>query len=75
LEVDEDAHSGYDKECEIIRMNNICSGLGLPTLFIRYNPDKKGIEVIEKHQTLMEILDKNLNNDFLEDPTPIYVYY
>jgi hypothetical protein len=75
LEVDEDAHSGYDKDCEIIRMNNICSGLGLPTLFIRYNPDKKGIEVIEKYQTLMEILDKNLNNDFLEDPTPIYIYY
>lgn len=38
LECDENGHSQYEQSCEIIRMNNIC--IGLPTKFIRYNPDK-----------------------------------
>ena len=41
LEVDEFAHKGYDPDCEITRMNNISIYLGLPTKFLRYNPDLK----------------------------------
>src|SRR6476620_7054506 len=75
LEVDENAHNGYPKECEIIRMNNLASGLGLPTLFIRYNPDKTGIKQKEKHFELLNTLKANLNFPLLVYPTPIYLFY
>lgn len=38
-EVDEHQHSGYPCECEITRMINVTGAMGLPTLFLRYNPD------------------------------------
>jgi hypothetical protein len=75
LECDEDQHSSYDKDCELIRMNNISIGLGMPTLFIRYNPDLPGFKVKQKHKKLLETLEKYLNMEVLEDPTPIYLFY
>lgn len=39
LEVDEDIHRGNPELCECTRMVNISQSNGLPTLFIRYNPD------------------------------------
>lgn len=41
LECDEDSHKNYEKDCEIVRMNNISYALKKPTLWIRYNPDLK----------------------------------
>jgi hypothetical protein len=75
LEVDEDAHESYAQECEIIRMNNITIGLGLPTLFIRYNPDKVGIKKKEKHFELLKTLKEKINLQKLHDPSPIYLFY
>lgn len=76
LEVDEFAHRNYEAECEIKRMNDIILGLGLPTKFIRYNPDKINITTEEKHNTLLECLDewkcKSLDNFSIE---PIYLFY
>ena len=40
LEVDENQHYGRLEECECTRMANISQSLGLPTIFIRYNPDE-----------------------------------
>jgi hypothetical protein len=40
LEVDEHQHGDKDNECERIRMINISQTNGIPTLFIRWNPDK-----------------------------------
>lgn len=40
VEIDEDQHKYYPCECEQIRMINISQSLGMPTIFIRYNPDK-----------------------------------
>jgi hypothetical protein len=40
LEVDEYQHSYYNTECENTRMINISQSLGMPTIFIRYNPDR-----------------------------------
>jgi hypothetical protein len=40
IEIDENQHEGYDKNCEMARMNNIFIALGLPVVFLRYNPDK-----------------------------------
>jgi hypothetical protein len=39
LEVDEGQHSNRNEACECTRMVNISQSLGMPTLFIRYNPD------------------------------------
>lgn len=75
LECDENGHADYDRDCEMVRMNNISIGLGLPTLFIRYNPDLPGFKVKQKHRILIETLNKYLNLEMLEDPTPIYLFY
>lgn len=75
LECDENGHKDYEQECELIRMNNISVGLGLPTLFIRYNPDLKGVTQKQKHKKLIETLKKYLYMDTLPDPTPIYLFY
>jgi hypothetical protein len=41
VECDEDQHKGYDRACEEPRMVNISqSYMGLPCLFVRFNPDK-----------------------------------
>jgi len=43
LEVDENQHKfskNYSEDCECTRMVNISQALGMPTIFIRYNPDK-----------------------------------
>ncbi len=39
VEVDENQHENYNKNCEMARMNNIYVALGLPVIFLRYNPD------------------------------------
>jgi len=40
LEVDEDQHSSREDLCECTRMVNITSSFGMPTIFVRYNPDR-----------------------------------
>ena len=75
VECDEDAHRQYDKECEIIRMNNISIGIGLPTKFIRYNPDKKGVPKQIKEDTLIDCVKRELEKDYLDDLQPIYLFY
>ena len=63
VEIDEHMHDGYDKDCEKIRQENITQALGLPCIFIRYNPDahhdpltKKSIYVssAKRQQVLVE---------------------
>ena len=39
LEVDENQHSSYAPECERTRMLAIAQTFGMPTAFVRYNPD------------------------------------
>jgi hypothetical protein len=39
LEVDEDQHKDRPWECEYTRMINISQSAGMPTIFLRYNPD------------------------------------
>lgn len=39
VEIDENQHNDRISNCEITRMKNISSSLGMQTLFIRYNPD------------------------------------
>ena len=39
LEVDEEQHKHYQPDCERIRMINISQAVGMPVIFLRYNPD------------------------------------
>jgi len=41
VEVDEYKHRGANYKCDIQRMYDIIAKLGLPCIFIRYNPDNK----------------------------------
>jgi hypothetical protein len=75
LECDEEAHKHYDKDCEIVRMNNISMDLSKPTLFIRYNPDLQGIRKNIKHQVLLETLEKHLYKDNIQQLEPVYLFY
>jgi ferredoxin-like protein FixX len=51
LEVDEDIHRGRQESCECARMVNISQANCLPTLFIRYNPDKFKVNKKKKNPT------------------------
>lgn len=75
LECDEYAHAGYEQECETVRMNNISTGLGLPTLWIRYNPDLPRTSDNQRHTKLIKTLKDNLALEMLLDPAPIYLFY
>jgi hypothetical protein len=75
IEVDENAHRSYEKECEIIRMNNISSAIGLPVKFIRYNPDNKDYKKKEKEKLLLETIKNNSKFEYIEDISPIYLFY
>jgi hypothetical protein len=72
LEVDEYEHHIYDTGCELIRMNNIAYGLGLPTIFIRFNPDtyKENGEIKKtSYKKRLEILKSALLETFAKEPT------
>ena len=68
VEIDEDQHSSmtqddrYGNICERIRENNIYIALGLPTVFLRYNPDSFKIEGkplrLKKETRLRILLDR-----------------
>jgi hypothetical protein len=66
VEVDENQHKSYAKECEIIRMKQIHQSFGgTPVIFIRYNPDSFKLNGVEQNiNTLsrMKILEKYINS-------------
>ena len=57
IECDEFSHNTYDKKDEKIREKNICFALNKPCIFLRYNPDKKGIKNIVKQKVLKSYID------------------
>lgn len=57
VEIDENQHSQYEKSCEETRMNNIMLGLGLPTVFLRFNPDSYTIGTKKKLTPISKRLD------------------
>jgi formate dehydrogenase assembly factor FdhD len=68
VEVDEFKHRGASYKCEKQRMYNIIAKLGLPCIFIRYNPDSKEsnkeilLKKVKKYLEL-NIEDYNVWND------------
>jgi hypothetical protein len=82
IEVDEHQHQSYACECEQTRMINIVHVRGMPTRFIRYNPDTykpiKGRQVtaVQREKKLIEYIQyaiKNPPNESFADV--IYLFY
>jgi hypothetical protein len=74
IECDEDAHKTYPIKCEKIRENNICFALGLPCVFIRFNPDKKKIKQKVKEKILKSYIEYYKIKDYC-DNTVEYLFY
>lgn len=74
IECDEFAHSGYDTQCERIRENNICFALGLPCVFLRFNPDKTKVKMKTKQKVLKSYIEYYKNKTICDNET-IYLFY
>jgi hypothetical protein len=74
IECDEKAHDSYPVECEKIRENNIAFSLGLPCVFIRYNPDKKKIPINVKQIVLKSYIDYYLSKEYCDNEV-VYLFY
>jgi hypothetical protein len=74
IECDENSHSSYDINCEKIRENNICYALGLPCVFIRYNPDKKKIQMKIKEKVLKSYIEYYKNKIICNNEV-VYLFY
>lgn len=49
VEIDELQHAGYDRACENRRMYEIAQDCGLPTVFVRWNPDEWRMHNVLQH--------------------------
>ena len=74
--------ASYNGNCELVRVYEIALACGVPTTFIRYNPDAFRIDdVLERvprkrrHALLLEVLKSNLARPSTAFLTVIYVYY
>ncbi len=82
VEIDEGQHKQYTKECEFARMSNIYLANGLPTLFIRFNPDNFTINNI-RNQTrsdtrlkkLLKLINEYKNKENINYIELIYMYF
>lgn len=74
IECDENAHKNYPASCERIRENNIIFTLGLPCVFIRYNPDYKGASENFKYIILKSYINYYLSKE-TSDNEIVYLFY
>lgn len=86
LEVDEDQHRDYEPGCDYTRMCNIAQANGMPTIFIRYNPDgyrdasgkKQDDTTYRRRQTLLEWVNhlrKPIDRKVTNFCTAYYLFY
>jgi very-short-patch-repair endonuclease len=62
VEVDEHKHRGANYKCDKQRMYDIIAKLGLPCIFIRYNPDNKHSDQNVLLNTITNYLDLKVDN-------------
>ena len=74
IECDEDAHKSYPIDCEKMRENNICYALGLPCVFIRFNPDKKKVKMKVKEKVLKSYIEYYMNRESMNNEVQ-YLFY
>lgn len=82
VEIDEEQHKQYTKECEFARMNNIYLANGLPTVFIRFNPDiytinkkKYKTQLLTRLNNLLKLIDEYSNKEINNYIELLYMYY
>lgn len=82
VEIDEDQHSQYDSSCELARMLNIHQAEGLKCIFLRYNPDvvRYNDKVVKIQQntrlkTLLQEINKSIENVPRDEVTVYRLYY
>lgn len=63
VEIDEHKHKGANYECDNQRMYDIIAKLGLPTIFIRYNPDGKESNKEILLNKIIEYLDLDIDDN------------
>ena len=73
VECDESEHAlmGYPPQCELVRMYNIRNGLGMPAIFVRWNPDAFKIDGVTERVPLTqryELLKETLKYHIKEGP-------
>lgn len=62
VEIDENKHRGANYDCDKQRMYDIIAKLGLPCIFIRYNPDSKNNKE-ETQKSLLKCINNYLKTD------------
>jgi hypothetical protein len=82
VECDEEQHKWYGNSCELVRMNNIYIANGLPTVFLRYNPDTykrsgKAVRIYKKRRlaNLLEQIEYHTQHIPSSPLSFVYLYY
>lgn len=81
VEVDEDQHRTYPEECEVTRMHQIAQDCGMPTVFIRYNPDACVHAVASSSSIRLQSLTEHVQRALAMPPASnwyvdaVYLYY
>ena len=71
IETDEFAHSSYDPKDEEIRYDDIYMIHGGKMIFIRFNPDGKGVDMEDKLDVLLEEITKQIERIENEENTEL----
>jgi hypothetical protein len=74
IECDENGHRSYDIECERQRESNIQTSLQKNCIFIRFNPDKKGIKIDIKEKILKSYIDYYTSKSYYNNEV-VYLFY
>tara|TARA_B100000131_G_scaffold318609_1_gene362824 strand:- start:925 stop:2556 length:1632 start_codon:yes stop_codon:yes gene_type:complete len=75
VEVDEYRHRGASYSCDERRMYEITKQLGLPCVFIRYNPDDKKSDYNVLLEMIKEYLEKDMNEIDFDEHSGLKVAY
>ncbi len=83
IEVDEHQHSGRACECEQTRMVNISQSNGMPTIFLRWNPDqykpaRKGTKLVATSRrlaVLKEWIQHHIKNRPVDFLSVMYLFF
>lgn len=73
VEIDEFKHRGASYACDEQRMYDIIAKLGMPCIFIRYNPDHKDSNMEDLLEVINEYLLFQYDEEFIEE-NAIYEY-
>ena len=75
VEIDEHKHRGANYSCDERRMYEITNQLGLPCVFIRYNPDDKKSDYNVLLEIVKEYLEKDMNEIDFDENSGLKVEY